>query len=249
MELNWSTFVLEIINFLVLVWVLKRFLYKPVLDVIAARRKLIENRLAEAHTIKEEAEELRAQYNDRLAEWETERRQAREELASEITRERAERLSEMQAALEREKEKTRVANARRHAEQQRATEFRALQQAAAFASRTLEQASGPELEGRLLNLLIEDLNGLSEEQLSDLREQWGEPPTAIEVSSAFMLSDQQRERLIAALHAVCGPAAAVHFRQDERILAGLRIVIGAWVLAANVRDELQGFAELARAPR
>ena len=39
MELSGSTFVLEIINFLILVWILKRFLYKPVLGVIAKRRK------------------------------------------------------------------------------------------------------------------------------------------------------------------------------------------------------------------
>ena len=40
MQLNWSTFVLEIINFLILVWVLKRFLYKPVLAAIAQRCRL-----------------------------------------------------------------------------------------------------------------------------------------------------------------------------------------------------------------
>jgi len=48
LELSWSTFLLEIINFLVLVWILKHFLYKPVLDVIARRRSGIEKTLADA---------------------------------------------------------------------------------------------------------------------------------------------------------------------------------------------------------
>ena len=60
MELNWSTFLLEIINFLVLVWILKRFLYQPVLDVIARRRKAIEAQLAEALRLQDEAESLKA---------------------------------------------------------------------------------------------------------------------------------------------------------------------------------------------
>jgi F-type H+-transporting ATPase subunit b len=34
-ELNWTTFVLEILNFLVLVWLLKHFFYQPVKGVIA----------------------------------------------------------------------------------------------------------------------------------------------------------------------------------------------------------------------
>ena len=37
MQIDWTTLVLEIINFLVLVWILKRFLYKPVMEAIAAR--------------------------------------------------------------------------------------------------------------------------------------------------------------------------------------------------------------------
>ena len=38
MQIDWTTFALEIINFLVLVWILKRFLYRPVLDTLARRR-------------------------------------------------------------------------------------------------------------------------------------------------------------------------------------------------------------------
>ena len=52
MELNWSTFILEIINFLVLIWILKRFLYKPVLDVIARRRAGIEKTLSDAREMR-----------------------------------------------------------------------------------------------------------------------------------------------------------------------------------------------------
>ena len=37
MELDWSTFALEIINFLALLWILKRFLYRPILAVVAER--------------------------------------------------------------------------------------------------------------------------------------------------------------------------------------------------------------------
>ena len=56
MELSWSTFALEIVNFLVLVWILKHFLYKPVMDVIARRRADIESTLADAKTAQDEAD-------------------------------------------------------------------------------------------------------------------------------------------------------------------------------------------------
>ena len=70
MELDWTTFVLELFNFVVLIWILKRFLYQPVLDVIERRRLNIENTLAEADNRQREANALREQYEQRLADWE-----------------------------------------------------------------------------------------------------------------------------------------------------------------------------------
>ena len=35
------------------------------------------------------------------------------------------------------------------------------------------------------------------------------------------------------------------FLLDEKLVAGLRIIIGAWVLRINLQDELSGFVELA----
>ena len=99
MELNWSTFILEIINFLVLVWILKHFFYKPVLEVIARRQAGIDKKLAEAKDLQASAEQLQSQYQGRLADWEQERQQARETLSQEVESERARKLSELQTLI------------------------------------------------------------------------------------------------------------------------------------------------------
>ena len=66
MEFSLSTFVLELINFLVLVWILKRFLYRPVLDIIARRREQIDATMAEAKRIEDNAQALKQKYDERL---------------------------------------------------------------------------------------------------------------------------------------------------------------------------------------
>ena len=48
MEFDWTTFALEVVNFLVLVWLLKRFLYRPVLACSTRRRAEVERHMAEA---------------------------------------------------------------------------------------------------------------------------------------------------------------------------------------------------------
>jgi len=48
MQINWFTVVAQIINFIALVWLLSRFLYRPILNAIAAREKKVLSQLEEA---------------------------------------------------------------------------------------------------------------------------------------------------------------------------------------------------------
>lgn len=245
MELSWSTFLLEMLNFLVLVWILKRFLYKPVLEVIARRREGIEAQLAEARQAQEEAAGLKAEYEGRLAERAREQQQARDALAEEINAERARLMSGLQDELAQQRKKAQVAEARQRSTQEREIEHQALQQGAQFATQLLSQAAVPELEARLLTLLLDGIAALPDDRINDLRTQWGEAPADIQVCSAFPLSDEQQQQLEQALCGLSGLAVPVRFSQDGALLAGLRVAIGAWVLHANLQDELKGFAEFA----
>jgi len=244
-ELNWTTFVLEVINFLVLVWILKHFLYKPVLDVIARRRAGIEKTLADAKTYHEDAEKLQQQYEGRLADWEQERQQARNKLAEEIEAERANKLTKLQAELEQQREKTRVAEARRQSDAIRKIEETALEQASRFATRLLEQAAGPETETRLIELAIDELKQLPDDRVTALRNSFAQTEEVIMVITAYPLADQQRQSLEQVLAKIASPDIPLRFEQNSELVAGVRITIGAWILGANLQDELAGFRELA----
>ena len=244
MELSWSTFVLEIINFLVLVWILKRFLYKPVMDVIARRREGIEKTRTEAATLHEEAEKLRAQYEGRLAEWNEERQQAREALSREIESERARKLEELEAELGKKKEQVRVADERRRLDELHKVEETALTQAAGFAAHLLEKAAGPDTEARLVRIVVDELAKLPDERVSAVRESYA-ANGEVQVLSAFGLADDDRKGLEQALSSLLGETVAVRFERKSDLLAGVRINIGAWVLGLNLADELNGFVRLA----
>jgi len=244
-EMNWSTFVLEMINFLVLVWILKRFFYKPVLEVIARRKAGIEKTLAEAKAFRAEAEKLREQYEGRVSEEEHERQRAREALSREIEAERTRRMAELQTALEQEQEKTRVAGERRRLDAMRKMEETALMHGARFATYLLKEAAGRETEVRLAELVIAELGQLPAERLSVLRGSYGISREEAVVVSAFPLPDDVRRRLQQSLETVAGRKIRLRFEQNSELLAGVEITIGAWVLGANLRDELKGFAALA----
>lgn len=244
MELSWTTFILEIINFLVLIWILKRFLYKPVLDVIARRRTSIEQSLNDAKKVHAEAEDLQHKYEGRLAEWEDEQQLAREALSEKLEQERTRQLSTLQEELEQEREKYHAAAQRRLEDTRQQIEQTAMEHGGQFATRLLESASGPETESRLTELLITEMSQLSEERINNLRNHAGNNIETIEVTSAYPIPDDQRQRLKQALGTIIHGKPVINFNQDETLIAGLRIHLGAWVLGLNVRDELKGFMDI-----
>lgn len=67
MSIDWITVAAQLANFLVLVWLLKRFLYRPILDGIDAREAEIARRMAEAGKAQEQARAAEAQYREQEA--------------------------------------------------------------------------------------------------------------------------------------------------------------------------------------
>jgi F-type H+-transporting ATPase subunit b len=244
-ELSWSTFLLEILNFLVLVWILKAFLYRPVQEVIARRRAEVERTLHDATAAREQATALQQQYEGRLGDWERERARAREALDREIAETRARRLKELHEALAAEREKARVLEERHARDLARQSEEAALGLAARFAARLLERVAGPEVEGRLIDVFLEDLAALPPERVRELRAALADGAGEPTVITAHALPAEQRARLEAALAKLTGAPTAVRWREDPALVAGVRVVAGAWALHADLRDELKAFADAA----
>jgi F-type H+-transporting ATPase subunit b len=245
LELNWSTFLLEIINFLVLVWILKRFFYQPLLDVIARRRASVEQTLNDAKARQADAETLKARYENRLSDWEQERRDALASLERDIETERTKRLAALQAELADEREKARIAEQRSQETARLHAEQTALAQGSRFATRLLSLAAGPELEQRLATLLLDDLAGLPAAGRDALRVAADRATDGIVVTSAWPLDEATRRALEEALGTALSASAPVRYEQDPALLAGLRVTLGSRVLRANLQDELQIFSELA----
>ena len=249
MSFDWTTFFLELVNFLVLVWILKRLFFRPVLDMIAKRRAAIEKTLADAKAIEAQADETKSKYEGRMANWEAERNAARAKLADEISAERQHRMARLEQAINAEREKSRVSEARRLEEQARAAEIRAIAQAAGFATRLLERFAGPELDARIAELLAEDLKQSSDGQKQALREAAREPDAQLEMTSARELPEAVRSQLMQTIKETLGILPSVAMRIDPGVLAGVRLALGPWILQATLADELAFFRDGARRGR
>jgi len=240
-DFNATTFVLEVANFLVLVWLLKHFFYRPVLAVIEQRRAAGAQVLAAAQTLRTEAQTLKTDYEARLAQAAQAREQALARLGDEIAAERARRLAALDAELQAERERREALQARSREAQDAEHERQAALLAARFASRLLERVAGPALDDRLVDLALADLQALPAAQRETLHAALAEPAVEVKVCTAYPLDAPRRETITAALSAAAGRALAPAFHEEPLLEAGLRIHAGDWVLMANLRDELAHF--------
>ena len=244
MELSWTTFVLEVINFLVLVWLLRRFLYGPVKKAIAERRTAVEKTLQDAKSIKQEAEELKSQYQGRLQKWEEEKARQQEELRQEITVERTQQLKVLETSLAMERQKVQAQREREAAEERANEEKAAIKYGLEFTARLLIDLASPETEGRIVDLVTKKLSSERVEDSAVSGAQSGNHWTTILVRSAYSLDEPHRQTLAAALRSRFGAEPPITFEVDQRLIAGVEVAIGAFVLRANLRDELEYFSTM-----
>ncbi len=242
MALNWSTFALEIINFLVLVWLLKHFLYQPVLRIVEKRRQQIDAKLLEAERLRHEAEEMKTRYERRVADWEREKKKAWETLHREMEEERQRRIAALSQELEEERRKAEVVWEQEKREWRRHLEEQALDLGAKFVARMLERLADTHLHRRLLEMLLEDLAQMPQTRVETMRRDFHSAPGEVKVISAYPLTEKETERLKSVLHELLGTGIECRFDTNPSLLAGLRIDLGAHVVRANLKDELLFFS-------
>jgi F-type H+-transporting ATPase subunit b len=242
MQIDTTTFVLQLVNFAVLVWILQRFLYRPVLAAIDRRRAAVDKTMGDARELRAEAERLRAGYEAQLADWERERMRARAALEAELAAARAKGLADVAQAVERERERHAALAAKRESDWKRETEQQALDQAAAFAARLLERVADATLDERLAGMLAEDLAAWPAERVAPLAQAARTAGGRVSVQSARPLPEAARARLVQALGARLGVECRPEFSADARLLGGVSVGIGPWVLQASLRDELRVLA-------
>ncbi len=243
MKIDWWTLGLQAINVLVLLWILQRFLFKPVQAMIARRQQATQQLMADAATARSRAEaEHEALQAERLAlaaEREKTLQAAREEarkagqtLLAQAAQEARQRGEAATVALQRERAQA--------AGQLRAS---ASVLAADMARQLLQRIAPADWSRRFVHATCEELAGLGDGSAAGQGEGITQP---IEVISADTLADDDQAKLREALGRVAGHAAPVAFRVDPALLAGVevrlahRVIRNHWAADLDqLREQLQ----------
>jgi F-type H+-transporting ATPase subunit b len=239
MTFNVWTFLFEVINFVVLAYILHRLLYRPLRAAIERRREQVERAQADADQARAAAaatqQELQAKVADIESDRQTLLRQARETAEAE----RKKLIDESQTQIARRQEETRTALARQRADALHALTGEVRASAVDLAQRLLQESAGEQLQEQLARRLAESLAGLSEAEKSEVRRDWSSEGNGVLLETAAALGAPTTQQLAAAVEAVIGQPARLAVEIRPELVAGARLHIGGHVWDASLAGQLE----------
>lgn len=219
MRLDLSTLALQTANVLVLVWLLQRFLFKPVMEIIARRRDEAEKILADAAAKSTQAAEregelarqkqaLQAKAEHIRAAAQASADAARVSIIQQAKNEADEKLKQAAAAIEAER-----------AEMERQLEDAAASLAVSIAERLLTAVPPAPATAAVIAQFEQSLATLPSDRIAEL----SRADAGLEVVTAVPMETGERARLSSALARVLSPLPPLRFSVDPAVIAGIEL--------------------------
>ncbi|MBD3616306.1 MAG: F0F1 ATP synthase subunit delta [Gracilimonas sp.] len=236
MQLDWFTFGAQIINFLILLWLLQRFLYKPVQQVMQKREKEITGKLEEARLTLVDARTKLSEYQqklDQLIENEkamiAESRQEAEEYRKNLL---------MEARYEIEKIQNRWRRTIDEEKEQFLTELeeRSFEKLLDAVQKIIGELAGQGLEHHVLTNFIHKIEQISQEQIKTFTES---SDHKLDITTAFPLKEKDRHKIEAILRQVFVDDIECQFEDKPELGLGIEIRTSGWKMGWNLRSYLE----------
>jgi F-type H+-transporting ATPase subunit b len=239
MLIDWFTVVAQALNFLILVWLMKRFLYQPILRAIDAREKKIADELADAAGQVAAAKQEREEFQHKNEEFDQQRAALLAKVADEAKTERQRLLDEARAAADElaAKRLEALVNDARNLNQ--AITRKAQDEVFAIARRALTELSGADLEERMIVVFASRLHTLDDATKSQLGEALKSTKEPALVRSAFELPDDPRATIQNAINETFSADIHLRFETAPDLVGGIELTANGRKISWSIADYLK----------
>jgi F-type H+-transporting ATPase subunit b len=253
MLIDWFTVGAQALNFVILVWLMRRFLYKPVLKAIDAREKKIAAELADAAAKEAEAKKERDAFQHKNDEIDQQRGALLEKATNEAKAERQRLLEEARKAAQALHEKRQEALRSDARNLNQAIARRTQEEVFAIARKALADLATASLEERMTAVFIDrlrDMNGEAKAKLADAIKKTSDP---VIVRTAFELPVAQRATIQDAVNGAFSANVHIQFETTPELVSGISLSTNGHKVGWSIADYLgsleKGIGELLPKPQ
>jgi F-type H+-transporting ATPase subunit b len=238
MLIDWFTVGAQALNFLILVWLMKRFLYKPILHAIEEREKRIAAELADADKKKQEAQKESEEFKRKNEEFDRQRAALLTQATDEAKAERQRLLDEARKAADALSLKQQEALKSEVQNLHQALSRRARQEVFAIARKALADLAGTSLEDRLGEVFVRRLKEMDGQAKADLGGALRTASGPAILRSAFDLPAGQRAAIQKALNETFSAEIPIRFETSPDLVSGIEMTANGQKVAWSIADYL-----------
>ncbi len=248
MLIDWFTVGAQAVNFLVLVWLLKRFLYQPILHAIDERERRIAAELADADAKRTQAQHERETFQHKNEAFDQQRAALFTHAMDEAKAERQRLLEEARQAADDLRAKRQDALRQEADQLNQALRRRTVQEVFAIARKMLTDLAGTSLEERLVAVFIERLRAMDGAAHAVFAKTLKTATDPACVRSAFDLPAAQQAAIQTALDSTFATEVQVRFETGADLVGGIELSSNGqrigWSIADYLRSLERGVGDL-----
>ncbi len=241
MQINWFTVIAQIINFLVLVWLLKRFLYHPILKAIDEREKKIASELKDAETKKAEAIKEQDEFRKKNEKFDADKNELMSKAVTETAEERRKMLDEARDEAKKLSTKLEAASKEAHENMNHEISERIEQEVFAVTRKTLTDLASVSIEEQSVKVFIKRLNELKEDEKKQFISSFNSVANTILVRSAFDLPSTLQADIQKTIVGILGDKARLEFKTAPELISGIELTTNGYKLAWSIAEYLRSF--------
>ncbi len=240
MELDWFTLIAQVVNLLVLVALLKHFLFDRIVRAMGEREARIAGRLDEAARTRASAEQEAELFHSRRRELE----EQREQMLAQSRKEAESLRQQLMDASRRDAESAQLQwlEALQRERDQLLQDFRERLGQAVFtlASQGLKELANADLEAQILKVFMERLRALDPAKREEIVAAIRDSDLEVEVRTAFPVSPQAREELSRFLREHLDDSVGIRFITAPELICGIELRVSSHRIVWNLDSYLEG---------
>jgi F-type H+-transporting ATPase subunit b len=237
-QINWFTFAAQLINFLILLVLLRKFLYHPIMTAMDNREKRITDRLKEARQQKADAEKEKKEYESQRIALEKKQDEMMQQAKTEVAEEKKALLQQARTEVEATKKKWKEALDREQEAFMRQFRERAAHQIMETVRKVALDLANAELESQVIHHFLDRLDEQSQEQRDAMTQHLRSATAPLTVKTGFSVSDEDHSLLEESLKQWTNGKHAYTFEQDEDLGFGIELHTDGWKMAWSLQDYL-----------
>ncbi|HEV8084097.1 MAG TPA: hypothetical protein VGP55_12895 [Chitinophagaceae bacterium] len=238
MKINWFTVIAQVINFLILVWLLKRFLYKPILKAVDEREKKITSQLKDAKAEKAEAKKEQDEFAKKNDDFDQQKKALMDKAVADTNDEKNKLLeaarkeaNDLQVKLEKAAKDVQEKMKERLVQKVQDEVF-------AISRKTLTDLASVSLEEQSANLFIKRLDELKDNEKKQFIDAFKADAKPVLIRSAFELPAKQQTEIKKSVHDILGAKTHYEFAVAPEIISGIELSANGYKLSWSISEYL-----------